>query len=148
MAENIHDHAIAKLLQQWMCYQLERIENNSDDKYNYMGEPWCLLWIFHQKILYILLMLCYCKKNSMSILFHCNSTIHGHEIATNICTCHKSTTVLPCAKVCCNDFINKNSIQTNNLSFFFGNNFQMQTFKLLPLSLYKYFIISEFSTNG
>ena len=37
--------------------------------------------------------------NSMETLPCCNS-VTGHQIATNLCTCHDSTAVVPCTKFC------------------------------------------------
>ena len=30
----------------------------------------------------------------------CHNSVAGHQIATNFCTCHDSTAVVPCAKFC------------------------------------------------
>ena len=35
----------------------------------------------------------------------CHNSIAGHQIATNFCTCHDSTAVVPCTKFCSNHCI-------------------------------------------
>ena len=39
------------------------------------------------------------NSNSMETL-PCHNAVAGHQIATNFCTCHDSTAVVPCAKFC------------------------------------------------
>ena len=42
----------------------------------------------------------------MEISSCCNS-VTGHQIATNFCTCHDSTAVVPCTKFCSDHFIRR-----------------------------------------
>ena len=35
----------------------------------------------------------------------CHNSVAGHQIATNFCTCHDSTAVVPCTKFCSNHCI-------------------------------------------
>ena len=39
------------------------------------------------------------KSNSIETS-RCRNAVVGHHIATNICTCHDSTAVVPCTKLC------------------------------------------------
>ena len=39
------------------------------------------------------------NSNSMETLT-CHNSVAGHQIATNFCTCHDSTAVVPCTKLC------------------------------------------------
>ena len=35
----------------------------------------------------------------------CHNSVAGHQIATNFCTCHDSTAVVPCTKFCSDHYI-------------------------------------------
>ena len=50
------------------------------------------------------------NSNFMEDSYCCNS-INDQQVATNFCTCHDSTAVMACAKICSNHFI-RNYIST------------------------------------
>ena len=42
----------------------------------------------------------FCPKFKFDENFPCHNSVAGHKIATNFCTCHDSTAVVPCTKLC------------------------------------------------